>query len=253
MLTGAQRCLLGVLEGQASTRKHEQPQHLFSTLSTFSTLQHLDLMRRDSVLFGLAGVFFGLLAGWIIGSQQGPGRPAAEPVAAARAGGAGERQAPPLDTQRVADLTAAAERNANDAAARVQLADLYFDAERFHDAITWYEAALKIDPRNPNASTDLGLAYYYTNQTDRALAQFDRSLQIDPKHAKTLLNMGFVRAFGKQDLDGAAKAWERVVEIAPDSEEGRRARQSLEALRKAHREGGATAEAPAGKPSGERE
>jgi hypothetical protein len=65
--------------------------------------------------------------------------------------------------------------------------------------------------------------------------------------------MGFVRAFGKQDLDGAAKAWERVIAIAPDSEEGRRARQSLEALRKAHQEGASPAEAPSGKPGGERE
>jgi cytochrome c-type biogenesis protein CcmH/NrfG len=213
-------------------------------------------MRTDSVLFGVAGVFFGLLAGWIIGSQQASGRPSVEPApasAAAQAGTAGERPAPPLDTQRVADLTAAAGKNATDAATRVQLANLYFDAERFHDAITWYEAALKIEPRNPNASTDLGLAYYYTNQTDRALSQFARSLEIDPKHTKTLLNLGFVRAFGKQDLEGAAKAWERVVEIAPESEEGRRARQSLEALRKAHQDGGAPAQSPAGKPSSDRE
>ena len=211
-------------------------------------------MHKDAVLFGIAGVFFGLLAGWIIGSQQAGGRGAAEPAPAAAQGGAAtERQAPPLDTQRVSELTAAAERNAADAATRVQLANLYFDAERFPDAITWYEAALKIDPRNANASTDLGLAYYYTNQTDKALAQFDRSLEIDAKHTKTLLNMGFVRAFGKQDLDGAAKAWERVIAIAPDSEEGRRARQSLEALRKAHQEGAPPAEAPSGKPGGERE
>lgn len=211
-------------------------------------------MHKDAVLFGIAGVFFGLLAGWIIGSQQAGGRGAAEPAPAAAQGGAAtERQAPPLDTQRVSELTAAAERNAADAATRVQLANLYFDAERFPDAITWYEAALKIEPRNANASTDLGLAYYYTNQTDKALAQFDRSLEIDAKHTKTLLNMGFVRAFGKQDLDGAAKAWERVIAIAPDSEEGRRARQSLEALRKAHQEGAPPAEAPSGKPGGERE
>ena len=54
-----------------------------------------------------------------------------------------------------------------------------------------------------NVSTDLGVAYYYTNQPDKALAQFDESLKLDPKHAKTLLNQGIVRAFGKQDLDGA--------------------------------------------------
>jgi hypothetical protein len=37
------------------------------------------------------------------------------------------------------------------------------------------------------------------------LKQFDHSLSIDPKHVKTLLNVGIVRAFGKQDLAGAGR------------------------------------------------
>jgi cytochrome c-type biogenesis protein CcmH/NrfG len=212
-------------------------------------------MRKDAIVFGVAGVFFGLLAGWIIGSQQGAGVPRTPESASApaQAGATGEKTAPPLDERRVADLTAAAERSATDAETRVQLADLYFDAERFADAITWYEAALKINPGNPNASTDLGIAYYYTNQTDRALAQFDKSLAIDPAHTKTLLNMGFVRAYGKQDLAGAATAWQRVVDIAPASPEGQRARQALEALRSAHPDGAPPAQPPAGKTPTEQE
>ena len=54
------------------------------------------------------------------------------------------------------------------------------------------------------------------NQPDQALAQFDTSLAIDPAHAKTLLNIGIVRAFGKQDLKGAAEAWQKVLDVAPD-------------------------------------
>jgi cytochrome c-type biogenesis protein CcmH/NrfG len=210
-------------------------------------------MRKDSVIFGIAGVFFGLMVGWIIGSQQATVGPRAPQAASAptQPGAQADRPAPPpLDERRVAELTAAVERNASDAESRVLLANLYFDAERFQDAIKWYEDALKVDSRNPNASTDLGIAYYYTNQVDRALAQFERSLQIDPKHTKTLLNQGFVLAFGKQDLDGAAKSWQMVVDIAPNSPEGQRARQSLEALRTAH-PGGTPVEAPSsGKSSG---
>ena len=205
-------------------------------------------MRKDSILFGVAGVLFGLLVGWIIGSQQATGVPRAPEPPAAQSPATGEKPPPPLDERRVADLKTAAERNPADADSRVQLANLYFDSERFADAIRWYEEALKIDPRNPNASTDLGITYYYTNQVDRALAQFDKSLDIDPRHTKTLLNMGFVRAYGKQDLDGAAKAWQRVVEIAPATPEGQRARQALEALRSAHPNDGSVPQRPAGKP-----
>ena len=73
----------------------------------------------------------------------------------------------------------------------------------FEDAIGWYEAALAIDESNIDASTDLGLSYYYTSRADRALLQFDYSLSIDPNHVATLLNQGIVRAFGRQDFDGA--------------------------------------------------
>ena len=79
-------------------------------------------------------------------------------------------------------------------------------------------------------STDLGVCYYYTNQPDKALEQFDHSLKLDPKHAKTLLNVGIVRAFGKQDLDGATQAWQQVLQIAPDSPEGQAAKRALDSL-----------------------
>src|SRR5437773_8310630 len=101
-------------------------------------------------------------------------------------------------------------------------------------AMRWYEAALKLDGKDVNASTDLGVCYYYTDQIDRALTQFDRSLAIDSRHVKTLFNQGVVRAFGKKDLRGAEESWQRVVALAPDSEEGRHAKQGLEGLRAGH-------------------
>jgi cytochrome c-type biogenesis protein CcmH/NrfG len=196
-------------------------------------------MRKDSVVFGVAGVFFGVLVGWIIGSQQATGVVPPQAAAAPAATAPSAQAPPPFDESRAAALKASAERNPSDAEARVQLGNLYFDAERYDDASRWYVEALKVDPRNVNASTDLGIAYYYSNQPDRALAQFDKSLEIDPKHSKTLLNIGIVRAFGKEDLAGAEKAWQRVLEVAPDSPEAAVAKKGLDGLRAAHGQGGA--------------
>ena len=199
-------------------------------------------MRSDSVVFGIAGIFFGVLVGWIIGSQRATGVVAPPAAAAAPAAASTSGQAAPaFDEARAAEQKTRADRNPNDAEVRVQLGNLYFDAERYDEATRWYEQAIKVDPKNVNASTDLGIAYYYSNQPDRALAQFDRSLAIDPKHAKTLLNIGIVRAFGKQDLDGAEKAWQRVVELAPNTQEAEVARKGLDGLRAAHGAGGAAA------------
>jgi tetratricopeptide (TPR) repeat protein len=189
-------------------------------------------------MFGIAGVFFGVLVGWIIGSQQAaPARPA-PPAAESQAAQAQGRTPPPLDESRAAALKASADSNPADAATRVQLGNLYFDHERFPEAARWYQDALKLEPRNVSVSTDLGITYYYMNQPDTALAQFERSLDIEPRHTKTLLNVGIVRAFGKQDLEGAAKAWQRVIEIAPSSPEADTARQALAGLRSAHPDAG---------------
>ena len=193
-------------------------------------------MNKESFVMGVAGVLLGLLAGWIIGTQQGAAGTRA-PVPAEQQATAPSGQASPapaLDENQVTQLRAEAERDPRNPAPRVALGNLYFDSERYEDAARWYSDALQIDPRQVNVSTDLGIAYYYTNQPDRALEQFDRSLAIDPNHSKTLLNIGVVRAFGKQDLVGAAKAWERVLEVAPNSEEAARAKQGLDGIRSAH-------------------
>ena len=193
-------------------------------------------MKSDAVAFGIAGVLFGLIAGWIIGSQQAVVRPpAAAPVAqqAAPASGAAPRAAV-LDETQVNALKTVAEKETANPTPRVQLGNLYFDAERYEDAIKWYGDALKLAPNDVNVSTDLGVSFYYSNQPDKALTQFDRSLKLDPKHAKTLLNVGIVKAFGKQDLDGAEAAWRQVVAIAPDAPEGQAAKRALDSLTSAH-------------------
>lgn len=195
-------------------------------------------MSKDSIVVGVAGVFFGVLVGWIVGSQQAQPAPAAAPqtanaTASATAPNDGQ-PTPQLDEARAAALKTKADQNPDDAATREQLGDLYFDAGRYDQAVSWYEASLKIQPKNVNASTDLGISYYYMNQPDRALAQFDKSLAIDPGHAKTLLNIGIVRAFGKQDLKGAAEAWQKVLAVAPSSDEAKAAQQALDGLRAAH-------------------
>jgi len=195
-------------------------------------------MKAESIVFAVAGSLFGLIVGWILGSQQSlsTNRAALPPTqqASAPAAGTATPQAAPLDQNRVQSLTVEAEKNPKDPEPRVQLGNAYFDAERYTDAIAWYEAALALRPGDPSVSTDLGVAYYYTNQPDRAVKQFEHSLTVDPRHTKTLLNLGIVKAFGKQDLAGAADAWKQVVALAPDSPEGQAAKKALEGLQSAH-------------------
>lgn len=191
-------------------------------------------MRADAIVFGVAGSLFGLIIGWVLGTQNAAGSvrvgaPAAQ--AAPATAGAPAQPPPPLDQSRVQALQTVAEKDPKNVESRVQLGNLFFDSEQYPQAIAWYEQAFALNPADPNVSTDLGVAYYYTNQSDRALAQFEKSLVADPRHTKTLLNVGIVRAFGKNDLPGAAKAWAEVVALSPDSPEGQAAKKGLEGVR----------------------
>lgn len=205
-------------------------------------------MKVDSIVFAVAGMCFGVILGWVIATQEAGGRPvppaavqAAAPAAAAQAT-PNTRQAPPLDEAKAQGLETILKSDPKNAGAAVQLANTYFDAERYTDAIKWYEQAIALKPDDPDASTDLGVSYYYTSQTDRALQQFDKSLKLNPKHTKTLLNQGIVLAFGKRDLVAAAEAWKKVVDLAPESPEGQAARRGLEGIASAS---GHTADTPA--------
>ena len=199
-------------------------------------------MRADAIVFGIAGALFGIIVGWVLGTQQATtSARLAAPVAQsapAQQQASSAPQAAPIDPDRVKALEAEASQKPDDVKPRVQLGNIFFDGEQYAQSITWYEQALKINPNDTNVSTDLGVAYYYTNQPDKALSQFDHSLSIDPKHIKTLLNVGIVKAFGKQDFAGAGKAWQQVVDLAPNSPEGQAAKKGLEGIKSAHSETG---------------
>jgi tetratricopeptide (TPR) repeat protein len=205
-------------------------------------------LRLDSLVFGIAGVCFGLVAGWVIGAQyaqRSPARAAVAPESSTSAP-ASQAAAPAIiDENRAQTLRAIAERDQKNVESRVQLGNLYYDGERYDQAIPWYEQALKLDAANADVSTDLGVSYYQTNQPDKALQQFEHSLKVNPKHVKTLLNIGVVRAFAKQDLEGATKAWKQVVELAPGTQEARVAQRALETISDAHQGlGGSTSSGP---------
>jgi tetratricopeptide (TPR) repeat protein len=195
-------------------------------------------------------VFLGLIAGWLIGSQQPTTRAATTMAPATTSAPASTSSGPAtnkvvLDEAEVKRVKDIAEKDPQNASPRTTLGNMYFDAERYAEAAEWYTKALELDPTNPDVSTDLGVSYYYENQPDKALTQFAHSLQIDPKHTKTMLNRGIVLAFGKQDLAGAAKAWEEIIKLSPDSPEGQAARRALDSLKGAHPNlNGGTAPAP---------
>ena len=186
----------------------------------------------------LPASLFGLIVGWVLGSQQarrhGAGRRAGGAGGAARPQPARRRRSPRRSIEaRVQALQDASPsripRTRSRACSSATCTSTPSATRRRSPGTSRRSSSTRT---TPNVSTDLGVAYYYTNQPDRALEQFEHSLAIDPKHVKTLLNMGIVRAFGKQDLDGAAQGVAAGRgDLAPDSPKGRRPSRASRACR----------------------
>lgn len=166
-----------------------------------------------TAITGIAGVLFGIIVGYMLGTSQAvPGAvQAAAAVAAAPAPAAGLANEQELQAYR--NILASDPKNVK---ANVELANKLYDAGRYTEALPYYQQAVTLDPKDVGVSTDYGTALYYAGRPDEALAQFDRSLAIEPAHAQTLFNIGIVKRDAKHDPQGAIAAWERLLAAAPN-------------------------------------
>ena len=175
-----------------------------------------------NAITGVAGILFGIIVGYLIGSGQFAG-PAVTASAAPQAtqGPQSTTLVTDADLQPYRDILGQDPRNG---AAATALANKLYDAGRYAEAIPYYQTALAGDPKNINVSTDLGTAMFYAGRADEALAQLQTSLRMDPNHAQTLFNIGIVRRDGKSDRKGAVEAWERLLALNPSYPEAARVR-----------------------------
>ena len=78
--------------------------------------------------------------------------------------------------------------------------------------------------------TDQGVMYRELRKFDQAVANFQKASKLDPTHVQSLFNLGVVYSSDLNKPDEAAKVWNRVITLAPNSEQAGQARQMLSAL-----------------------
>lgn len=217
-------------------------------------------MNKENVLFSLVGILLGFIVGFVfansanrgvIGAQGSaaagqqveglpPGHPAVDPSA----------MPPKVDTAALEQAVKLADAQADNFAAQTNAARINAQAERYDDAVKYYERANKLKPDDyetivalgntlfdsnkfveaekwyasalaknaddVNVRTDMGLTLMFREpaELDRAVSEFKQSLQRDPNHAQTLQNLT-VAYTRKGDVAQAEAALAKLEAASP--------------------------------------
>jgi tetratricopeptide (TPR) repeat protein len=100
----------------------------------------------------------------------------------------------------------------------VGMGNTYYDLGNPQKAIQFYEQALKARPNDAMVMVDLGAMYRQIGDPDKALDLFKKAIDSNPNLPQAYFNLGMVLRMEKRDLQGAAKAWQKYIELDPTSQ-----------------------------------
>jgi len=207
-------------------------------------------MKKETIVTAAIFLAVGFLAGYITDAQiNWNGRQKVAPTASMPAqmppggmqnpsGGAMNPQGlpeghPSIDSAAIIkELEARVAQNPKDVETKLKLADYLYDQKQYPNAIEWYQRVLELDPKNVNARTDLGTAYFYSGRPQDALREYDKALAVDPRHEPTMLNAIVVNLEGLRDTGAAQKAWDRLNRQNPNHPALAGLKDKIEAARK---------------------
>jgi tetratricopeptide (TPR) repeat protein len=128
----------------------------------------------------------------------------------------GTAQVPPPDPAVLDRLENILRNDPRNFEALREFGNIQFDQRDFETAAGFYAKALEVNPDDVNTRADRGLALLQLNRIDEAVAELRRAVQINPNHPQALFYLGLVLIEFKNDPQGAAQLWKRLVETTPD-------------------------------------
>jgi cytochrome c-type biogenesis protein CcmH/NrfG len=121
----------------------------------------------------------------------------------------------PAGSDRIAALERQTQAEPGNVKAWTELGNAYFDSNQYEAAISAYRKSLELDPSNPNVWTDMGVMYRRSGKPEEAIKAFDQAIAADPKHEVSRMNKGIVMLHDLNDFNGAIQAWEGLLEVNP--------------------------------------
>ncbi len=130
----------------------------------------------------------------------------------------------------VASLQKAIELNKKNARALQYLGTHFLVVENdMQKARRYYQKAQALDPNNPSILNDLGVLSWREGKFEQALANFQAALQQNPQDKEAQYNLAMLYQTLKQS-DEAKKAWQRYLQLDPNSDWSTIARLHLKSL-----------------------
>jgi len=166
-----------------------------------------------ALIAALAVVAF-VTVGYAVYASGAPSVPGLTGTPAPEASGQGQ-----VDAGRVADLMTKIQADPKDVVSLQALGDQYFQAADWATAADWERKVLELDPTNATAMLGLGAAEFNQGNATEAERQWRAVLAIDPKNIEAHYDLGFMY-FSQNPPDVAQTTieWNKVIEIAPDSD-----------------------------------
>jgi tetratricopeptide (TPR) repeat protein len=122
------------------------------------------------------------------------------------------------------------DQESNNVAALVSIGDVMIAQGKLDEAVTYFEKAIS---QTTDEVIPFNVAEIYFNQgnTEKALVYYQTASERKPDWPEPYLKMGYAQ-LNAGNMDGAIAAFEKVVEVAPESPQAQMAQQALSSLKK---------------------
>lgn len=193
-------------------------------------------MKRESISFALAGIFFGFVVGYVLAFQiHAPRTRAGEPQAAATAPGQPAQEDPEAMmtriTEQVDHLKQHIAQDPGDPRPMLDLADLYFQAGKFDQASDYLQMALEAVPDDLQVRNTVGEYLLQLDRVEDARRLFQQSVDQDRDDARSWLDLGVAIFAMEHDEEAAERAFAEVDRIQPGNQQLAEIRRQLALMR----------------------
>ncbi len=100
----------------------------------------------------------------------------------------------------------------------IKIGNSHFDVEQYSEAEQWYSAVLKKTPNDLTVRNDLGLTFFLRTprDVDRAIKEFEAALRIQPDNEMVLQNLALA-FIEKGETDNLNVTLDKMARVNPDN------------------------------------